>query len=99
MHIFEFNKKTKMFWFFLALPTFPREKALRKNKSRERNDSFLLTMEMPKQTRPYKILLSPRAGREDFYFEKTKPKQQVTLLGIMHDQREVDDIPILRNAS
>jgi len=54
MQIFEINKKIQMFWFFLALPSFPREKALRKNKSRERNDSFLLTMAMPKQTCPYK---------------------------------------------
>jgi len=31
MQIFEINKKIHMFWFFLALPSFPREKALRKS--------------------------------------------------------------------
>jgi hypothetical protein len=34
-----------MFWFFLALPLFPRKKALKKKvktKSREKNDNFLL---------------------------------------------------------
>jgi len=40
MQIFEINKKIQMFWFFLALPSFPREKALRKTISRERNDNF-----------------------------------------------------------
>jgi len=28
----KFNKKTKTFWFFLALPSFPSEKALRETK-------------------------------------------------------------------
>jgi len=72
MQIFEINKKIQMFWFFVALPSFPRKKHIKKNKSRERNDNFLLTMAMPKQTCPYTISLLPRAEREDRYFEKTK---------------------------
>jgi len=46
-----------------------------------------------------KASLPPRAERKDGYFEKQRPKQQETLLGIMHDQREVNDIPILCSAS
>jgi len=33
MQIFEINKKTKMFWYFLALPSFPSEKALKETKA------------------------------------------------------------------
>jgi len=54
MQIFEINKKTKMFWFFLALPLFPREKAFKRNKKPRKKRRFLLTMAMPKQTCPYK---------------------------------------------
>jgi len=42
MQIFEINKKIQMFWFFLALPSFPREKAFKKNKSRGRNDDLFI---------------------------------------------------------
>jgi len=53
MQIFEINKKTKMFWFFLALPSFPSEKALKETKV-VKETTILLTMAMPKQTCLYK---------------------------------------------
>jgi hypothetical protein len=43
MQIFEINKKIKMFWFFLALPFFPRKKALKSKKQRvvEKTTTFI----------------------------------------------------------
>jgi len=41
MQIFEINKKIQMFWFFLALPSFPREKALRKTTVVKETTTFI----------------------------------------------------------
>jgi hypothetical protein len=57
MQIFEINKKIQMFWFFLALPLFPRKKALKsKNKESWKRRQLLLITAMPKQTRPYNYI-------------------------------------------
>jgi hypothetical protein len=89
MQIFEINKKIQMFWFFLALPLFPRKKALesKKTKSRGKDDNFLLITAMPKQTRPYKDITFALGRAKGLLFLKTKKKneQQDTLHGSMHD--------------
>ena len=72
MQIFEINKKTKMFWFFLALPLFPREKVLRETKAAKETTIFINNGNAETNMPLKKISLSPWAKREDCYFEKTK---------------------------
>jgi len=66
MQIFEINKKAKMFWFFLALPLFPRERAFKRNKSRERNDNFInngnAETDMPLQKKNITFALGRASG-------------------------------------
>jgi len=99
MQIFEINKKIQMFWFFLALPSIPREKALKKTIVVKETTIFINNGNAETNMPLHKISFSLWAERKDGYFEKQRPKQQDTLLRIMHDQRKVNDIPILRSAS
>ena len=88
MQIFEINKKIQTFWFFLALPSFPREKALRKATVVKETTIFINNGNAKTNMPLQKTSLSLWAERKDGYFEKQRPMKQDTLLGIMHDQWE-----------
>ena len=85
MQIFEINKKIQMFWFFLALPSFPREKALRKTIVVKETTIFINNGNAETNMRLQKHHF--RFGRSEkmVILKKQRPKQQDTLLGIMHD--------------
>jgi len=99
MQIFEINKKIQMFWFFLALPLFPREKALKKEKESWKKRRFLLIMVMSEQTCPLQKCHFRLGQGGRIVILKTKPKQQDILLRIMHKHREIDNVPVLCHAS
>ena len=74
-----------MFWFFLALPLFPRG-SIKERKRVVKETTFFIDNGDVGTNMPFtKTSLSPWAERRDGYFEKQRPKQQDTLLGIMHD--------------
>ena len=72
MQIFEINKKIQMFWFFLALPSFPREKALRKTTVAKETTNFINNGNAETNMPLQKTSFSLWAERKDGYFEKNQ---------------------------
>ena len=59
-----------MFWFFLALPLFPREKALKKEKRVVKETTFFIDNGDVETNMPFtKMSVPSRAERKDCYFE------------------------------
>ena len=69
MQIFKINKKIQMFWFFLALPLFPRE-SIKERKRVVKETTFFIDNGDVGTNMPFtKESLPPRASRKESYFE------------------------------
>jgi len=100
MQIFEINKKNTDVLVFSGITIISKEKALRSRVVKETTFFFINNGDVgtntPLQKHHFRLRQS---GRIVILKKKQKPKQQDTLLGIIHNKREVDNVPVLCNAS
>ena len=99
MQIFKINKKNADVLVFSGITIISKGKALKKEKESWKKRRLLLIMVMSEQTCPLQKCHFRLGQDRRIVILKTKPKQQDILLRIMHKHREIDNVPVLCNAS